>query len=127
MKHNLKPDNIKVINKYHIPENNKLPNKTYIGRGSIFGNPYSHLNTISLFEKYRCKTREEAISKYELYLSEQFKSDTRLSNSILDLVEKYIKGEELNLVCFCKPKACHGELIKQLIINISNELLIGSK
>lgn len=127
MKHNLNPDNIKVLNKYHISENIKLPNKTYIGRGSIFGNPYSHLNTISLFKKYRCKTREEAINKYELYLSEQFKSDPRLSNAILDLVEKYIKGEELNLICFCKPKACHGDIIKQLIINISNELLIGTK
>ena len=26
-------------------------------------------------------------------------------------------GEDINLVCFCKPKACHGDVIKEYILN----------
>ena len=38
----------------------------YIGRGSIYGNPYSHLeNTKATF---KVATREEAVKKYEEYL-----------------------------------------------------------
>lgn len=63
----------------------------YIGRGSKWGNPFvlgKHGN------------REEVIRKYENYLL----GNKDLMNSLEDL-----KGKTLG--CWCKPKACHGDIL----------------
>lgn len=33
----------------------------------------------------------------------------------LNKIWKLAKNENVNLVCFCKPKDCHGDIIKKLI------------
>jgi hypothetical protein len=48
---------IKVVNKYsHIPTSNDI----YIGRGSILGNPYTHLPIKNTKAFIQYKTREES-------------------------------------------------------------------
>lgn len=74
----------KVLNKHRDP----IPDgAVYIGRGSAWGNPY----VIG-----RHGTREEVIDRYR-----------RNVLPVLDLTP--LKGK--HLVCFCKPKACHGDLL----------------
>ena len=86
----------KVVNKYH-----KLPYDVYIGRGSKWGNPFSHMdNTMA---KFKVETREEAIEKYREWIMTQ-------PQLLADLHE--LKGK--TLCCFCKPLACHGDILVEL-------------
>ncbi len=66
----------------------------YIGRPGKWGNPY----TIG-----RDGTREEVISKYETYI-------TNNPALMADLHE--LKGKVLG--CYCKPLACHGDILARL-------------
>lgn len=65
----------------------------YIGRGSKWGNP---------FPIVACVTREEVIEKYKAWFP-----TSGLSSQISELRGK-------NLVCFCAPKACHGDVLLEL-------------
>ena len=67
----------------------------YIGRGSIFGNPY----IIG-----RDGTREDVVAKYEIYA----RNLPIIMKAIGQLKENDILG------CFCKPLACHGDVIIKL-------------
>ena len=81
-----------VVNKYrHKPTSNDV----YIGRGSKWGNP---------FVIGKDGSREEVIEKYKTHL---------LSNSNLIECLRELKGK--TLVCFCKPKACHGDFLCEVV------------
>jgi len=72
----------------------------YIGRPSKWGNPY-------LIGKDG--TRKETIKKYRNYL---------LSNK--DLLNDLHELEGKVLGCWCKPKACHGDVLAELVNNKEN-------
>lgn len=74
----------------------------YIGRGSKWGNPYSH--KLYSKAKYLVKTREEAILKYEEYI----RNNEELLNDLHELRNK-------TLGCFCHPLPCHGDILLKLI------------
>lgn len=67
----------------------------YIGRPSKWGNPY-------IIGKHG--TREEVISKYEMHIMDN-------SQLIKDLEE--LKDKTLG--CWCKPLACHGDILKIMV------------
>ena len=70
----------------------------YIGRGSRWGNPYSHKE--GTLAEHVVGSRTEAIQKFEEYL---------LSNEeLLDSLEE-LRGKILG--CWCKPKSCHGDIL----------------
>lgn len=83
----------------------------YIGRGSIFGNPYTHLNLAKTKAEFQVSTREEAIEKYKKYFYEKIESDIFFKNEILKL-----KGKILG--CYCCPKSCHGDVIADFLNNL---------
>ena len=96
----------------NYPSNNDV----YIGRGSPLGNPFTGSkkveNTKAVFQ---CSSREEAIEKYENYLRLAiYENDSYICNE-MNRIWKMAKTGDVNLVCFCKPKACHGDIIKKLI------------
>jgi hypothetical protein len=66
----------------------------YIGRPSKWGNP---------FLIGRDGTREEVIAKYKSWISD---------NTELMAAVKELKGKVL--ACFCKPEACHGDVLVTL-------------
>jgi FMN phosphatase YigB (HAD superfamily) len=80
----------------------------YIGRGSQFGNPYSHLDNTAA--EFQVATREDAIEKYRAYIF-----------SRPDLLEKLkeLKGKRLG--CWCVSKnlqnhyVCHGQVLLELL------------
>ena len=76
----------------------------YIGRGSIYGNPYTHLPLKGTKAQFQVATRDEAIDKYEEY--------ARHSPLILGNLHKLIGYD---LACFCAPKRCHGGVLLKLI------------
>ena len=79
----------------------KAPYDVYIGRGSVWGNPYSHLDESQA--KVKVKNRKEAIEKYRMYI---------LGNPQLLARLPEIQGKVLG--CFCKPKSCHGDILAEL-------------
>lgn len=70
----------------------------YIGRGSKWGNPFSHKQGTKA--EYVVPTRDEAVSRFEEYLLSR-------PDLLADLDE--IRGKRLG--CFCKPAACHGDVL----------------
>lgn len=85
----------------------KSPYDVYIGRGSIWGNPYSHLEESKA--SFVVGSREEAIAKYREYIL----ANKDLFNRIPEL-----KGKILG--CHCKPSACHGDVLKELFYSYFN-------
>jgi hypothetical protein len=73
----------------------------FIGRPSIWGNP---------FEIGKDGTRKEVIQKYKVWLN----NNGPLKSRILELDGKI-------LGCFCAPKACHGNVIIEMIEIIKRE------
>ena len=82
----------------------------YIGRPSCLGNPYSHLE--KTIAAYKVGDREEAVDLYEVWLREQIRSNPEVRQEMLKLYNKWQDEGELNLVCWCSPKRCHGDVIK---------------
>jgi hypothetical protein len=73
----------------------------YIGRPSIFGNPYSHKEGTTAL--YKTETRDEAVEKYAEWLSTQ--------EDILREIPT-LKGKILG--CWCSPQLCHGLILAEL-------------
>lgn len=82
----------RVVNKY------KESYQVYIGRGSIWGNPFT----------VQEHGRDAAISMYEIHIRERLKNEPELVRQLLNL-----KGNTLG--CFCKPQPCHGDILIKLI------------
>jgi hypothetical protein len=67
----------------------------YIGRGSKWGNP---------FVIGPDGTREDVVAKYRDYL---------LHHPTLALQVNELQGRDL--VCFCSPQACHGDVLIEFV------------
>lgn len=82
----------KVLNKYsdRIP-----PGAVYIGRPSIWGNPYA-IDADN--------TRETVLLKYHQYI---------LSKPEL-IAKARVELRGRDLVCYCKPQACHGDILLEI-------------
>ena len=73
-------------------------------RPSKWGNPYSHKeNTLA---KFKTKNRKESIEMYKLWIT--VGDGKHLLNDLHELKDKKI-------ACFCAPKSCHADILKQLV------------
>lgn len=68
----------------------------YIGRGTVWGNPYSDL------------PRAEALAKFRIYFMGKLKSREITIDQLRSL-----RGKRLG--CSCKPKPCHGDFIVEVV------------
>lgn len=80
---------VKVYNKHH---KNAPASAVYIGRGSVYGNPFV-IGTDG--------NRTQVIQKYISMLESNPERKARFA--------KELAGKDL--VCFCKPAACHGDYL----------------
>ena len=88
----------RVVNKY------KEVYDVYIGRGSKWGNPFTHIADKKTKADFVVASRDEAIESYRDWLLNQ-------PQLLKDLDE--LKGKTLG--CFCKPKRCHGDILVELV------------
>lgn len=84
------------------------PLDVYIGRAGhgqkgTFGNPFEVGKVCSRCRRYH-STRESTLPCYEAYLNERADKDPAFRAELLQLRHK-------RLGCFCKPDACHGDVI----------------
>jgi hypothetical protein len=78
----------------------------YIGRGSPWGNPFSHKP--SSFDVVVVPTVAEAIERYREWLIDRLYREPGLREELLRL-----DGQVLG--CYCKPGPCHGDVLVALI------------
>ena len=88
-----------AVNKYHMKDGGGL----YIGRGSVWGNPFTHRDLSKTKAEFQTESREESIEKFEEWFLKQDHLTKRLDE---------LRGKKL--VCFCKPKSCHGDVLARL-------------
>jgi hypothetical protein len=86
----------RVVNKYaeHFD--------VYIGRGSKWGNPFTHRES-TYPGVVRVGSPEAAIGMYREWIMRQ----PQLLNALDEL-----RGKVLG--CYCKPAACHGDVLAEL-------------
>lgn len=88
------------------------PFDVYVGRGSVWGNKWSHKEGTQA--EFIVATREEAIAKYREWIQTQPQMLARL---------KELKGKTLG--CWCKhpknPLACHGDVLAELADQIPDD------
>ena len=75
------------------------PDAVYIGRPSKFGNPFEITGT---------RNRVQAVKEHKAWLLNAVKDDP----AVLEEIRAELKGRDL--VCFCRPKKCHGEILLRL-------------
>jgi len=81
-----------VLNKKKL--RGTVPNSVYVGRPSIWGNP---------FAIGRDGTRDEVIAKYETWLMQQ-----------PTLLAKLDQLTAKHLICWCFPAPCHADVLLRL-------------
>lgn len=101
----LKKHGHKVFGRWNAPKNS-----IYIGRGSIFGNP---------FPLYDEKDRIQVLLTYKDYLDNKIKSEL--------FKQKLLEIKDKNLECYCSngtsnlndgAKYCHGHVLLEYANNI---------
>ena len=107
---------LKVVNKY---KHEKTSDDVYIGRGSLFGSPYSHLPS-KFTDVTLCVDRDHAVNVYKDYFNSKINScgckHKDFKYKLRQLVVKLKLGGDVNLVCYCAPKPCHGDVIRDYLI-----------
>lgn len=93
-----------VVNKYKVNMND--PDIVYIGRGSIWGNPYSHMDGTKA--PVKVESREHAIELYRRSLWMDIQSGMMTKEMLIELDGK-------RLACYCSPRACHGDVLVKAI------------
>ncbi len=100
---------ISVINlKFYHPSN-----MIYIGRY----NKYANLNKSILANPFKITdtlTREESIAKYKNWLLRNIEAKTAVYD-YLKKIQKASQSRDILLGCWCKPEACHGDVIKEIL------------
>jgi hypothetical protein len=77
---------------------NRARGYVYIGRGSAFGNPY---------RMGKDGDRKTVIEKFRKHFQKRLHNE-RFKKAVEDL-----RGKTLG--CFCKPEACHGDVIVEYL------------
>ncbi len=88
----------------------------FVGRPSVWGNPYSHLPETP--KAYRVPSKEEAIARYETWLKGQ--------PALIDRAKRELLGKAL--ACWCvrdpdgsKPVVCHAQVLANLVREFEEE------
>lgn len=82
----------------------------YIGRGTMWGNPFQVGTQEGQFE------REEAIQRYRTYFEKNILGEESMRKGLLGL-----RG--LRIACHCKPLACHGDVIAEYLNKLDPDLI----
>jgi Domain of unknown function (DUF4326) len=78
-----------------------VPGAVYIGRPSKWGNPFSHRPGTAAY--WHVGSRDEAVRRYEEWLLRQ-----------PDLMAALPELRGKDLVCWCHPLSCHGDVLLRL-------------
>lgn len=89
-------------------------NCTRVDRSTVLGNPY-HMGQDQSETK-----RNLVCDLYAAYCWDAYNRDAAYRAAIDELVKQYVCGMPLVLGCWCAPKRCHAESIRDLVITLAN-------
>lgn len=75
------------------------------------GNPFTHNGVKTSLATLSFKTREDAIEAFGEYFDAAYGKDEGLTKAFDEIYKNYKLGKEIWLGCFCKPNACHCDII----------------
>lgn len=80
----------------------------YMGRGSPLGNPFYMRNEAM---------RDVVCDQFYDYFCERVNGEyPPIMNELERLIELYMEEGQLKLQCFCKPKRCHTDTIREYLV-----------
>jgi len=103
---------ITVVNRKFLPERTPNTFRIKIDRPSPLGCP---------FIIGRDGNRKTVIEKYRKYITGKLKHSTPddpIIREIIRIYQAWRRGQDVELVCNCKPKPCHGDVIKEIVENM---------
>lgn len=108
----------KVYNKKH---NDAPPEAVYIGRGSVYGNPFTHLTYGQAV--VITPDRETAVRYYRLWVNGDPDLIKRVNEAsrrkygkpwLPPTPEEIAQLRDKDVVCWCAPQACHGDVLIEM-------------
>jgi Domain of unknown function (DUF4326)/YspA, cpYpsA-related SLOG family len=99
---------ITIVNKHYGSSG------VYVGRPTVLGNPYT-------LQDY---TRTDAVARYRLWLRQQWQRHGEVHAALLQLARQYHEQGALTLVCWCAPRPCHAEVIREAVLGIVQHGLV---
>jgi predicted MPP superfamily phosphohydrolase len=75
---------------------------------------------------YKVDTVEEAIDGYNKYLEYSHFNDASINKVIKELVDRELDDKDTNLVCYCAPNKCHGDVIKKFVEDAASQIKWGA-
>lgn len=85
-----------------------------VSRPSPLGNPATHLRIVETIATVQVETREAALVYYREWLRPRLLTMTSQREEfyfILGLAKRW----DIQLLCWCFPKACHADIVKELL------------
>lgn len=101
------------IRRFNVMDEEYFGDNVYlIHRPFILSNPYTHIRDKQTKAMFVVKTREEAIERYSHYYDIMYGKNIKFTQEIDEIYEKYRRGEDILLGCYCSLKEeCHGDII----------------
>jgi len=99
-----------VVNRHHYRRTGLPRGARYIGRGTPLGNPYT--------------VAEHGSSALELYRKWLWKKIRQRDVAVMEEMRRIKPGDLL--VCSCKPRPCHGDVVVAAWTWMRREGLLGS-
>lgn len=95
----------------------KEPYDVYVGRPSIFGNPFTHHQISDTLAEIQVPTRRDAVLAYKNWLLGLEYTDfkQKLRKRVLEELHK-LRGKVLG--CWCSPLECHADVLATLSNNL---------
>ena len=116
---------IKQIADLQNDSNNKF---IYIGRYNSNILKYNYIENANLGNPFKLENQTEearidSINKFDEYLKNLKPTDRYYRNivSLLNKIKNSNENDKFHLVCFCKPKLCHGDSLKDFMIELENK------
>lgn len=99
---------IKIVNRHHQTPSPVGFSRFYIGRPSLLGNPFVVGDD---------GDRDECVDKYAEWIKKEIhRKGNRVYPAIVNIVEALTVQCYVELECFCAPKRCHGEVIREIVL-----------
>ena len=85
-------------------------NCTRVDRATVLGNPFRMASEAD---------RDTVCDRYSSYCWQAYNSNPEYRLAINALVRKHQLGHDIALGCWCAPKRCHAESIRDLVLTLS--------
>ena len=108
------PGTITVVNRFTPKAHPKVVRKMITRSASPVGNPF----IVGVHGD-----RDACCNAYEQYVNSGaiWEENKKFVQWINERCWEYIDGKDIELVCGCKPQRCHGDTLRELIIQLANK------